>query len=81
MFENYKSLDESSPSGMIDVFGPATGLAAPALAPAVKLYALLHDILSSEAQLKFCRYFQVLKYYLISFISFCFTFLLLHVKC
>ncbi|KAG8642828.1 hypothetical protein MANES_12G127600v8 [Manihot esculenta] len=58
VFENYKSLDEKAPSGMMDIFGAATGLAAPALAPTVKLYALLHDVLSSEAQLKFCRYFQ-----------------------
>uniref|UniRef100_A0A5B6Z999 Pesticidal crystal cry8Ba protein n=1 Tax=Davidia involucrata TaxID=16924 RepID=A0A5B6Z999_DAVIN len=58
VFENYKSLDESSPSGMVDVFRPATGLAAPALEPALQLYNLLHDILSSEAQLKLCRYFQ-----------------------
>lgn len=59
VFENYKSLDESSPSGMVDVFGPATGVAAPVLAPALKLYKLLHDILSPEAQSKLCRYFQV----------------------
>ncbi|XP_062100220.1 uncharacterized protein LOC133806101 [Humulus lupulus] len=58
VFENYKSLDESSPSGMMDIFRPANGLVAPALAPAVKLYTLMHDILSPEAQLKFCRYFQ-----------------------
>ncbi|CAK9169170.1 unnamed protein product [Ilex paraguariensis] len=58
VFENYKSLDESSPSGVVDVFRPGTGVAAPALAPALKLYNLLHDILSSEAQLKLCRYFQ-----------------------
>ncbi|KAF5749744.1 hypothetical protein HS088_TW03G00069 [Tripterygium wilfordii] len=58
VFENYKSLDESSLSGMMDTFRPATGLAAPVLASAVKLYSLLHDILSPEAQLKFCRYFQ-----------------------
>ncbi|KAL8549227.1 hypothetical protein ACS0TY_008177 [Phlomoides rotata] len=58
VFENYKSLDESSPSGMIDVFGPVIGEAAPALAPALKLYKLLHDILSPEAQSKLCRYFQ-----------------------
>ncbi|CAI0419907.1 unnamed protein product [Linum tenue] len=57
-FENYKSLDELSPSGILDVFSPATGSPASALAPAVKLYALLHDILSSEAQSKLCRYFQ-----------------------
>ncbi|KAK6150355.1 hypothetical protein DH2020_015287 [Rehmannia glutinosa] len=48
LFENYKSLDESSPSGIVDVFGPATGVAAPALAPALKLYKLLYDILSPE---------------------------------
>ncbi|GFP83698.1 hypothetical protein PHJA_000513300 [Phtheirospermum japonicum] len=46
--ENYKSLDESAPSGIVDVFGPATGVAAPALAPALKLYKLLYDILSPE---------------------------------
>lgn len=59
VFENYKSLDESLPSGMVEVFCPATGASAPALVPAVKLYTLLHDILSPEAQLKLCRYFQV----------------------
>ncbi|KAF3439219.1 hypothetical protein FNV43_RR17494 [Rhamnella rubrinervis] len=58
VFENYKSLDESLPSGVMDVFRPASELAAPALIPAIKLYILLHDILSPEAQLKFCRYFQ-----------------------
>ncbi|GAV59244.1 hypothetical protein CFOL_v3_02775 [Cephalotus follicularis] len=57
-FENYKSLDEHSPTGLVDVFGPATGVAAPALAPAVKLYCLLHDILSPEAQFKLYRLFQ-----------------------
>ncbi|KAK6150353.1 hypothetical protein DH2020_015285 [Rehmannia glutinosa] len=51
LFENYKSLDESSPSGIVDVFGPATGVAAPALAPALKLYKLLYDILSPEVQM------------------------------
>lgn len=61
VFENYKSLDESSPSGIADTFAAATGFAAPALAPALKLYKLLNDILSSEAQLKLCRYFQVLE--------------------
>ncbi|KAG8383591.1 hypothetical protein BUALT_Bualt04G0029700 [Buddleja alternifolia] len=58
VFENYKSLDESSPSGIVDVFGPARGVAAPALAPALKLHKLLHDILSPEVQSKLCRYFQ-----------------------
>lgn len=61
VFENYKSLDELSPSGMVDIFRPATNIAAPALGPALKLYSLLHDICSSEAQLKLCRYFQVFK--------------------
>lgn len=58
-FENYKSLDESSFSGIVEVFRPASSHAAPALEPAVKLYKLLHDILSPEAQTSFCHYFQV----------------------
>uniref|UniRef100_A0A1D1Z558 Calcium-dependent secretion activator n=1 Tax=Anthurium amnicola TaxID=1678845 RepID=A0A1D1Z558_9ARAE len=58
VFENYKSLDESSPSGMMVVFQPATGSPSPALEPAVKLFTLLHDILSPEAQLKLCGYFE-----------------------
>jgi len=58
VFENYKSLDESSPSGMLDVFKPATGMVAPALVSALKVYSLLHDISSPEAHLKLCRYFQ-----------------------
>ncbi|KAK1263623.1 hypothetical protein QJS04_geneDACA011958 [Acorus gramineus] len=58
VFENYKSLDESSPSGMMDVFGPASGLPAPALVPSLKLYTKLNDIFSPEAQSKLCSYFQ-----------------------
>ncbi|KAF9620736.1 hypothetical protein IFM89_014257 [Coptis chinensis] len=58
VFENYKSLDEASPSGLMDVFRPATGSPAPALAPAVMLYSHHHDVLSPEAQLKLCSYFQ-----------------------
>ncbi|KAM7253374.1 hypothetical protein ACFE04_008816 [Oxalis oulophora] len=58
VFENYKSLDESSFSGIMDVFKPATGHAAPAMEPAVKLYTLLHDVLSPEAQTNLCHYFQ-----------------------
>ncbi|KAF6138861.1 hypothetical protein GIB67_018592 [Kingdonia uniflora] len=58
VFENYKSLDESSSSGVMDVFRSASGSPAPALGPAVELYTLLHDILSPEAQLKLCSYFQ-----------------------
>ena len=61
VFENYKSLDESSFLGIAEVFEPASGVAAPALGPAVKLYKLLHDILSPEAQTAFCHYFQVRK--------------------
>lgn len=59
VFENYKSLDETSLSGVMEVFKPACGLAAPALEPAVKLFTLLHDILSPEAQNTLCHYFQV----------------------
>lgn len=58
-FENYKSLDESSLSGIMEVFRPATGHSAPALEPAVKLYTLLHDVLSPEVQTALCHYFQV----------------------
>ena len=59
VFENYKSLDESIPSGLVEDFRPPTGLAASALEPAIKLYSLLHDVLSPEAQLRLCGYFQV----------------------
>lgn len=59
VFENYKSLDESSFSGMIDVVSSASGVPAPALTPAVKLYTLLHDVLSPEDQTNLCHYFQV----------------------
>ncbi|KAF6174841.1 hypothetical protein GIB67_034627, partial [Kingdonia uniflora] len=58
VFENYKLLDESLLSGMMDAFNTANGSPAPALAPSVKLYTLLHDILSPEVQLKLCNYFQ-----------------------
>lgn len=61
VFENYKSLDESSPSGMVAVLGSASGFVAPALTRSVKIYSLLHDVLSSEAQLKLCRYLQVME--------------------
>ncbi|XP_048630582.1 uncharacterized protein LOC106451437 [Brassica napus] len=59
VFENYKSLDESSFSGIKDVVSSATGVPAPALAPAVKLYMLLHDVLSPEDKTNLCHYFQV----------------------
>ncbi|XP_052141879.1 uncharacterized protein LOC127761609 [Oryza glaberrima] len=58
VFENYKSLNESLPSGLVEDFRPPTGLAACALEPAIKLYSLLHDVLSPEAQLRLCGYFQ-----------------------
>jgi len=45
---------------MKDVFESATGTPAPAIESAVKLYGLLNDVLTPEAQLKLCRYFQVL---------------------
>lgn len=61
VFENYKSLDESTPSGIMDVFKPATGVVPPALEPAVKLFSLLHDILSPETQNTLYSYFQVWK--------------------
>lgn len=59
VFENYKSLDETSFSGLAAVFKSATGVVAPAIAPAIKLYGLQHDILSPEARLKLCKFFQV----------------------
>ncbi|XP_062011137.1 uncharacterized protein LOC133727557 [Rosa rugosa] len=59
VFENYKSLEEDSPSGMMNVSKPASGLAAPSLGPAFQLYSLLHDVLSPEVQMKLCRYFRV----------------------
>ncbi|KAM1181934.1 hypothetical protein ACFX19_000492 [Malus domestica] len=61
VFENYKSLEESSLLGMVDGFTRASGLAAPALAPAVQIYTLLNDILSPEAQLKLSKFFQRLR--------------------
>ncbi|VFQ79021.1 unnamed protein product [Cuscuta campestris] len=58
VFENYKLLDESAPSGLMEIFRPATGVAPPVLEPAVKLYSLLHDILSPEVQNKLYSHFQ-----------------------
>lgn len=58
VFENYKSLDESSPSGMTETLSLVNGKAAPALVPAVKIFTILHDILSIEAQKTLCNYFQ-----------------------
>uniref|UniRef100_K3YPK3 Uncharacterized protein n=1 Tax=Setaria italica TaxID=4555 RepID=K3YPK3_SETIT len=50
VFENYKSLDEHSATGLSDLFGPISDCAAPALAPAVQIFSVLNDILSKEAQ-------------------------------
>ncbi|KAL6604491.1 hypothetical protein ACP70R_042918 [Stipagrostis hirtigluma subsp. patula] len=50
VFENYKSLDENSTTGLSNIFGPIPDCAAPALAPAVQIFSTLHDILSKEAQ-------------------------------
>lgn len=59
VFENYKSLDENSPTGLSDLFGPISDCAAPALAPAVQIFSVLHDILSNEAQNILRNYLQV----------------------
>uniref|UniRef100_A0A0D3F219 Uncharacterized protein n=1 Tax=Oryza barthii TaxID=65489 RepID=A0A0D3F219_9ORYZ len=58
VFENYKSLDENSPTGLSDLFGPISDCAAPALAPAVQIFSVLHDILSNEAQNILRNYLQ-----------------------
>lgn len=58
VFENYKSLDETSLSGMSEIF-PAVGAASPALVPAVQIYTLLHDILTLDAQITLRNYFKV----------------------
>ncbi|XP_010252941.1 PREDICTED: uncharacterized protein LOC104594363 isoform X2 [Nelumbo nucifera] len=58
VFENYKSLDELSLTGLVDVLGPIVDSAAPALVPAVKVYTLLHDILAQEAQAILRNYLQ-----------------------
>ena len=59
VFENYKSLDEHSPTGLSDLYGPISDYAAPALAPAVQIFSVLHDILSKEAQDILRNYLQV----------------------
>ncbi|RHN58182.1 hypothetical protein MtrunA17_Chr5g0448351 [Medicago truncatula] len=58
VFENYKSLDENSPTGLTDHFGLASHSAAPALHPALQVYSILHDILSSDAQTILQNYLQ-----------------------
>lgn len=59
VFENYKSLDENSTTGLADLFNPMQESAAPALSEAVKVYTLLHDILSQDAQTMLRNYLQV----------------------
>ncbi|WCJ37293.1 hypothetical protein M5689_018443 [Euphorbia peplus] len=59
VFENYKSLDDNSLTGLADIFGPVQESAAPALAPAVEVFILLHDILSQDAQTMLRNYLQI----------------------
>lgn len=55
---NYKSLDEKSPTGLTDLLGPLPEAAAPALAPAVQVYTILHDILAQDAQIALRNYIK-----------------------
>ncbi|KAM0932315.1 hypothetical protein DsansV1_C46g0241501 [Dioscorea sansibarensis] len=57
-FENYKSLDESSPEGLTDMLFPIQDTAAPALVPAVQIFTVLYDVLSQEAQGVLRNYLQ-----------------------
>ncbi|WOK98149.1 hypothetical protein Cni_G06859 [Canna indica] len=57
-FENYKSLDELSPTGLTDNFGQLPVSSAPALVPAVQIFTLLHDVLSQDAQNVLRNYLQ-----------------------
>jgi len=61
VFENYKSLDELSPTGMSDSLTTIPDAAPPALAPAVQLYCLLHDILAQDGQTILQKYLQVME--------------------
>nr|GMD84221.1 Epidermin biosynthesis protein like [Ipomoea batatas] len=58
VFENYKSLDENSPTGLADISAPIPETAAPALASAVHVYTLLHDILAQDSQTILKNYLQ-----------------------
>lgn len=58
VFENYKSLDESCPTGLADMSAPIPEMAGPALSPAVQIYTLLHDILAQDAQMTLRNYIQ-----------------------
>ena len=59
LFENYKSLDENSPTGLADIFDSIPEVSAPALAPAVQVFTLLHDILAQDTQTMLRNYLQV----------------------
>lgn len=59
VFENYKSLDENSPTGLADISAPIPETAASALASAVHVYTLLHDILAQDSQTILKNYLQV----------------------
>lgn len=56
-FENYKSLNEKSTTGLIDSISSIPVSPAPALVPAVQIFVLLHDILSQESQTVLANYF------------------------
>ncbi|RAL51189.1 hypothetical protein DM860_018215 [Cuscuta australis] len=58
VFQNYKTLDESSPTGLADISSPIADTAAPALAPAVQIYTLLHDVLAQDSQTLLKNYLQ-----------------------
>ncbi|KAG8386690.1 hypothetical protein BUALT_Bualt03G0175200 [Buddleja alternifolia] len=58
VFQNYKSLDEKSHTGLADMSAPVSETAAPALAPAVQVYTLLHDILAQDVQTMLRNYLQ-----------------------
>lgn len=62
VFENYKSLDENCPSGLADISGPVQESASTALAPAVQIFCLLHDILTPEGQEILKNYLKVSSY-------------------
>ncbi|KAK8916406.1 hypothetical protein KSP39_PZI022186 [Platanthera zijinensis] len=57
-FENYKSLDEHSSSGFANLVTPIIKTASPALSAAIKVFSLLNDILSQEAQNILTNYFK-----------------------
>ncbi|XP_078438444.1 portal protein [Wolffia australiana] len=57
-FTNYKSLDDQTPSGLVESSHRLSETAPSALAPAVQLYVLLHDILSQEGQTRLRKYLQ-----------------------